>query len=111
MSKFNVGDKVVLLNQQQGYVYEVTYITRHGDYVIEHEAWGAIIHSGNHIELYKPPVFSYFHPVYGLHDWEVVDCTKYNDSVCIRSTSNENVWLYVPVALVEHYLEDKYVRR
>jgi hypothetical protein len=55
--KFNIGDKVVLLNQQQGNVYEVTYITRHGDYVIEHEAWGAIIHSGNHIELYKPPVF------------------------------------------------------
>ena len=38
MSKFNIGDKVVL-NQQQGNVYEVTYITRHGDYVIEHEAW------------------------------------------------------------------------
>jgi hypothetical protein len=59
----NVGDKVVLLNQQQGNVYEVTYITRHGDYVIEHEAWGAIIHSGNHIELYKPPIFLTYIPI------------------------------------------------
>lgn len=110
MSKFNVGDKVVLLNQQQGNVYEVTYITRHGDYVIEHEAWGAIIHSGNHIELYKPPIFSYFHPVWGLHNWEVVSEFVVG-TVQIQSLTNSEAYCSVPVELVKHYLGDKYVRR
>ena len=110
MSKFNIGDKVVLLNQQQGNVYEVTYITRQGDYVIEHEAWGAMIHSGNHIELYKPPVFSYFHPHLGLHDWEIVS-ERIKGDVHIRSITNpKNIFCNVPVALVEHYLGDTYVK-
>ena len=108
MSKFNIGDKVVLLNQQQGNVYEVTYITRHGDYVIEHEKRRAIIHSGNDIELYKPPVFSYFHPTRGLHEWYVKDTLNY--TARIKSTSNPDVWVDVPVALVEHYLGDTYVK-
>jgi hypothetical protein len=108
MNEFNIGDKVTIKNLVS--VYEVTYITRDGYYyVIEHEDWGAKLVYNNNIELWKPPVFSYFHPHLGLHDWEIVS-ERIKGDVHIRSITNpENIYCNVPLALVKHYLGDKYV--
>ena len=106
MSKFNIGDKVTV--RESTCVYEITHITRDGCYVIENDGVKAEIYSCCWLELYKPPVFSYFHPTRGLHKWYVIDTLNY--TARIKSTSNPDVWVDVPVELVEHYLGNKYVR-
>ena len=106
MSKFNIGDKVTV--RESTCVYEITHITRDGCYVIENDGVKAEIYSCCWLELYKPPVFSYFHPTRGLHKWYVIDTLNY--TARIKSTSNSDVWVDVPVELVEHYLGNKYVR-
>ena len=106
MSKFNIGDKVTV--RESTCVYEITHITRDGCYVIENDGVKAEIYSCCWLELYKPPVFSYFHPTRGLHKWYVIDTLNY--TARIKSTSNPDVWVDVPVELVEHYLGDTYVK-
>ena len=106
MSKFNIGDKVTV--RESTCVYEITHITRDGCYVIENDGVKPEIYSCCWLELYKPPVFSYFHPTRGLHEWYVKDTLNY--TARIKSTSNPDVWVDVPVELVEHYLGNKYVR-
>ena len=104
--KFNIGDKVTV--RESTCVYEITHITRDGCYVIENDGVKPEIYSCCWLELYKPPVFSYFHPTRGLHKWYVIDTLNY--TARIKSTSNPDVWVDVPVELVEHYLGNKYVR-
>ena len=108
MSKFNIGDKVTV--RESTCVYEITHITRDGCYVIENDEVKAEIYSCCWLELYKPPVFSYFHPTLGLHEWEIVS-ERIKGDVHIRSITNpKNIFCNVPVALVEHYLGDTYVK-
>ena len=106
MTKFNVGDKVTV--KDCNLVYEITHITRDGCYVLENDAVETEIYSWCWLKLWKPPTFSYFHPTCGLHDWYVKDTL--NHIARIKSTSNPDVWVFVPVELVEFYLGDKYVR-
>jgi hypothetical protein len=107
MNKFNIGDKVTIKNLVS--VYEVTRITRDLRYVLESDEVQTEIYSASWLKLWKPPVFSYFHPHLGLHDWEIVSESKKGD-VHIRSITNpENIYCNVPLALVKHYLGDKYV--
>jgi hypothetical protein len=107
MSKFNVGDKVTIKNLVS--VYEVTRITRDLRYVLESDEVQTEIYSASSLKLWKPPVFSYFHPHLGLHDWEIVS-ERIKGDVHIRSITNpENIYCNVPLALVKHYLGDKYV--
>jgi hypothetical protein len=108
--KFNIGDKVFKYNEPKGFVYEITHITKDGYYVCESDKIGSSLYGEKILKLYEPPVFSYFHPTLGLHKWEIVS-ERIKGDVHIRSITNpKNIFCNVPVALVEHYLGDTYVK-
>ena len=60
MTKFNVGDKVVLVTAPLGFIYEISYITKDGYYVCESDIIRSTVYSEGVLKLYKPLLFPTF---------------------------------------------------
>lgn len=101
MTSFKIGDKVTIGSNK---IYTIKYLGNKNGVVLEGEDLEEWWTNTNNLELYKPPIFSYFHTLYGLHNWTVGDIRTADNKVCITAVDTNTIFTYVPVELVDHYI-------